>query len=101
TDPRLWGPWPAGGLEKSWAAAGAIQQRGNVWLVQNALPCTPCQKEGCDRHINSHSQCLDELSLAQVMRAVDAALEWSRERTQWRNGLKPAMQGEMLRTVKP
>jgi heptosyltransferase-3 len=74
TDPRLWGPWPAGGLAKPWASAGTIQQRGNVWLVQNPLPCVPCQLEGCDRHLMSHSQCLDELSADQVLTAVDRAL---------------------------
>jgi heptosyltransferase-3 len=60
-----------------WAAApaaGTIQRRGNVWLVQNPLPCLPCQNEGCERHILSFSRCLDELPPAQVLRAVDAAL---------------------------
>lgn len=74
TDPRLWGPWPRGGLERPWAAAGTIQRRGNVWLVQNPLPCLPCQLEGCDRRLDSHSQCLDELSVSQVVAAVDQAL---------------------------
>ena len=74
TDPRLWGPWPRGGLERPWAAAGTIQRRGNVWLVQNPLPCLPCQLEGCERRLDSHSQCLDELSAAQVIAAVDQAL---------------------------
>src|SRR6185436_19191717 len=45
TDPRLWGPWPAVGLSEIWCADGPLQQRGNVWLVQHAHPCTPCQKE--------------------------------------------------------
>ena len=74
TDPRLWGPWPVGGLDPVWAAAGTIQTRGNVWLVQNPLPCLPCQQEGCLRRRESHSQCLDELSVGQVLKAVDAAL---------------------------
>jgi len=74
TDPRLWGPWPAGGLESPWAAAGTIQHRSNVWLVQNPLPCLPCQLEGCERRLDSYSQCLDELSVDQVMAAVDQAL---------------------------
>jgi heptosyltransferase-3 len=74
TDPCIWGPWPLGGLERPWAAAGTIQNRGNVWLVQNPLPCLPCQKEGCERHLESHSQCLDKLSVAQVVAAVDRAL---------------------------
>jgi heptosyltransferase-3 len=74
TDPRLWGPWPVGGLERPWAAAGTIQQRGNVWLVQNPLPCLPCQLEGCERRLDSFSRCLDELTPAQVISAVDQAL---------------------------
>ena len=74
TDPRLWGPWPRGGLDRPWAAAGTIQHRGNVWLVQNPLPCLPCQLEGCERRLDSHSQCLDELPAGQVVSAVDEAL---------------------------
>ena len=62
TDPRLWGPWPVGGLPTFCQATGRIQQRGNVWLVQNTLPFTPCQLEGCERRLDSYSQCLDELS---------------------------------------
>ncbi len=74
SNPRIWGPWPIGGLGQPWAASGTIQRRGNVWLVQNPLPCLPCQLEGCDRRLDSHSQCLDELSVGQVVSAVDQAL---------------------------
>jgi heptosyltransferase-3 len=74
TDPRLWGPVPAAGLAPLWQAAGTIQRRGNVWLVQNPLPCLPCQNEGCDRHVASRSLCLDALDPVQVLRALDAAL---------------------------
>jgi len=81
TDPRVWGPWPIGGLRPPWAARGTIQRRGNVWLVQNPLPCQPCQREGCDRHIHSHSQCLDELTPQQVLAAVDQALASGRVAT--------------------
>jgi len=74
TDPRLWGPWPAGGLDRMWEAAAPVQQRGNVWLVQNPLPCVPCQLEGCERWRGSYSVCLDELGVGQVVSAVDEAL---------------------------
>jgi heptosyltransferase-3 len=74
TDPRLWGPWPAGGLDPVWQASGTVQQRGNVWLVQNPLPCMPCQLEGCERNLQSYSACLDELRLEEVARAVEEAL---------------------------
>jgi heptosyltransferase-3 len=74
TDPRLWGPWPAGGLDTVWAASGTVQRRGNVWLVQNPLPCMPCQLEGCERRLDSYSACLDELSPQQVIAAVEQVL---------------------------
>jgi heptosyltransferase-3 len=74
TDPRLWGPWPTFGLSEPWLASDAIQRRGNVWLIQHAFPCTPCQLEGCERRLDSASACLDALSPEQVMQAVDEAL---------------------------
>ncbi|RKE72304.1 heptosyltransferase-3 [Pseudorhodoplanes sinuspersici] len=78
TDPRRWGPWPASGLAEPWEAAGTIQRRGNVWLVQNPLPCMPCQLEGCLRHVQSHSLCLDEMPAEPVLRAVDEVLSSSK-----------------------
>jgi heptosyltransferase-3 len=74
TDPRLWGPWPAGGLNAPWEPAGHIQHCGNVRLVQQAFPCTPCQLEGCERNLASKSQCLMELSPGRVIVAVDHAI---------------------------
>jgi lipopolysaccharide heptosyltransferase III len=74
TDPRVWGPWPVGGLATPWNASDTIQNRGNVWIVQNPLPCMPCTFEGCERHIRSRSVCLDELAPAQVLAAADQAL---------------------------
>ena len=72
--PSLIGPWPVGGLETPWARAGTIQRRGNVWVVQNPLPCMPCDKLGCEGHVDSYSQCLDELPVQRVLKAVDQAL---------------------------
>jgi lipopolysaccharide heptosyltransferase III len=74
TDPRLWGPWPVGGLDENWSASGSIQRRGNVWLVQHAFACTPCQLEGCERRIGSYSACLDELPPETVIAAIEQAL---------------------------
>jgi heptosyltransferase-3 len=74
TSPRLVGPWPVGGLDRPWAPAGRMQRRGNVWVVQNPLPCLPCEQLGCDRHVDSRSQCLDELDAGAVLAAVDQAL---------------------------
>jgi heptosyltransferase-3 len=76
--PHVIGPWPIGGLAQPWAPAGTIQRRGNVWVVQNPLPCLPCEKLGCEGHYASYSQCLDELSVRQVLVAVDQALATGR-----------------------
>jgi heptosyltransferase-3 len=78
TDPRLWGPWPVGGLEEPWNATGAVQRRGNVFLVQHTFPCTPCQLEGCERRLESGSACLEALSVEQVLGAVSEALAFAR-----------------------
>lgn len=74
TDPRLWGPWPQQGLSEPWQDVGDAQRRGNVILVQNALPCTPCQLEGCERRLESDSACLLELSADKVIGVCETAL---------------------------
>lgn len=61
-------------MNTPWQASGTVQNRGNVWIVQNPLPCLPCTFEGCERHIGSASVCLEELSAEQVLLAVDQAL---------------------------
>ena len=77
TDPRLWGPWPLGGMREPWMASGPAQNRGNVWIVQHAFPCTPCQLEGCERRLTSESECLKQLAPAQVIVATEHALALS------------------------
>jgi heptosyltransferase-3 len=78
--PHHIGPWPVGGLVGNWSPRRPMQRHGNVWIVQNPLPCLPCEKLGCEGHYESHSRCLDELSMLQVLVAVDQALASSRER---------------------
>jgi heptosyltransferase-3 len=75
TDPRVWAPWPRGGINTPWQASAPIQNRGNVWMVQNPLPCQPCTFEGCERHVVSDSTCLLELRSEQVLAAADQALQ--------------------------
>lgn len=74
TDPRLWGPWPKGGLTEPWQAKAGVQRRGNALLVQNPLPCVPCQHEGCLRRLDSYSRCLDELAPDAAIVAINEAL---------------------------
>jgi heptosyltransferase-3 len=73
-DPAIMGPWPVGCIAQPWRRSGTIQHNGNVWVVQNPLPCLPCEKLGCDGHLDSRAQCLDELPARQVLVAVDQAL---------------------------
>jgi heptosyltransferase-3 len=72
--PRRIGPWPVGGLAQPWEHAGTIQRRGNVWVVQQPLACLPCERVGCQNHVDSFSRCLDELPARTVLAAIDAAL---------------------------
>ncbi len=84
TDPRIWGPLrqvPEGqqAVEQHYLAAQALQKKDNTWLLQNThATCVPCQQEGCDRHANSASRCLDEMPAEQVIRAVDEILGLNR-----------------------
>jgi heptosyltransferase-3 len=50
------------------------QHAGNVLLVQGIAECMPCRMEGCERHKESYSRCLDDLPAAMVITAVEQAL---------------------------
>jgi heptosyltransferase-3 len=78
TDPRLWGPLPQRGLDKPYEKVLALQERGNVTLLQEpTLACVPCQEEGCENHRESASECLDRMGAARVIDAAAAALKRS------------------------
>lgn len=75
TDPVIWGPTAGSGERRRYLRVAAAQRQGNVVVVQNpALPCMPCQREGCERHRESYSECLDTLRPAGVLAAIDALL---------------------------
>jgi len=70
SNPVKWGPWP-----KAWSLTNPFikigsQQRNNVYLLQGPGSCVPCFEEGCDRHINSRSRCLENLTVKSVIAAV-------------------------------
>lgn len=82
TTPVAWGPWPkglAGAAASPWRDAGALQQQGNVWLVQGVEHCVPCHLEGCERRRDSRADCLDALPPARVIAAAGSALRGFRE----------------------
>lgn len=69
-----WGPWPAGRSDPTaptpWRRKSPLQHEGNVWLIQGEGACVPCLGEGCERHVGSHSRCLDELDPARVIAVI-------------------------------
>ncbi|MES2142171.1 MAG: glycosyltransferase family 9 protein [Pseudomonadota bacterium] len=72
TNPVKWGPWPKAWntLTNPFMQVGS-QQRNNVYLIQGAGgACVPCLQEGCDRHINSRSRCLESLTTSRVINAI-------------------------------
>jgi len=71
TNPVKWGPWPRGHdvVMNPWRRVGS-QSVMHVRLVQGAGECVPCGNEGCDRHIDSASDCLDTLSASRVIDAI-------------------------------
>lgn len=71
TNPVKWGPWPAGHAAEAnpWSRIGS-QSALNVRLVQGAGVCVPCGFEGCERHIESASDCLTTLAPERVIAAV-------------------------------
>ncbi len=75
SNPVKWGPWPASfdGDTSPWQMRGSARV-GNVFLVQGEKDCVPCMLEGCDRHTNSLSECLQRLPAKRVIAAADALL---------------------------
>ena len=71
SNPVKWGPWPkdwpAG--QSPWTFVGSGRQ-GNVQLIQGPGECVPCLFEGCDRHLDSDSQCLLAITVEQVVKAA-------------------------------
>jgi heptosyltransferase-3 len=77
SNPIKWGPWP-----KSWPATAqspwkfrGSQRQGNVYLLQGDGDCVPCLHEGCDRHVNSLSDCLQHLQARRVIEAVEQVFQ--------------------------
>lgn len=76
TNPLKWSPYP-----KAYAKDfppfehKGTQRVNNVLLLQAEGDCVPCHEEGCDRHKQSASQCLQELSAIHVIAAAFSLLD--------------------------
>jgi heptosyltransferase-3 len=75
SNPVKWGPWPKDQKinENPYVMCGS-QKVGNVELIQGTGDCVPCREEGCERHIESLSTCLQKIEPAVVIKAVQSAL---------------------------
>ncbi len=76
SNPVKWGPWPkdfAPTTASPWRRHGS-QRQGNVFLLQGEGECVPCLGEGCDRHIKSLSECLQQLAVSRVIHAAETML---------------------------
>ena len=75
TDPVKWGPWPGGYAADTnpWRRLGS-QGVGKVRLIQGDAPCAPCHLEGCDRHVASFSDCLQQLPTSRVIAAIESVM---------------------------
>jgi heptosyltransferase-3 len=75
TNPVKWVPWPSGFNQNvnPFQKTGS-QQLNNISLIQGKGACVPCYLEGCDKHRQSRSQCLDTLSPECVKDAIRMAL---------------------------
>ena len=71
TDPVKWGPWPKDHATSAnpWGRLGD-QVRGRVCLVQGNAPCAPCHREGCERNVESFSDCLQQLPASRIIAAI-------------------------------
>ncbi len=80
SNPVKWGPWPGNwpaGSVSPWRNVGS-QRQGNVYVLQGSGDCVPCMHEGCDRHVASISECLQQLPAARVIEAAALMLERKR-----------------------
>ena len=75
SNPVKWGPWPSAWTNNNspWRRRGSGRQ-GNVFLVQGAGECVPCMLEGCERHVDSRSDCLQNMAVNTVMNAATTML---------------------------
>lgn len=76
TNPVIWGPWPKDHLsgENPFVEKDS-QNVKNVFLVQGEGDCVPCHEEGCERHIESLSKCLQNISPDKLIPIVQQAME--------------------------
>jgi len=74
TNPIKWSPFPKDYAENKapFQRIGAFQRCKNIVLIQGIANCVPCHQEGCEKHRESNSRCLDEIPAENVIKAIIA-----------------------------
>ncbi len=76
TNPLKWAPFPKDyQQDKTPFQKVGIQQVNNVLLIQGKKDCVPCHQEGCQRHRQSQSDCLEELQSQTVIERIQLAFK--------------------------
>lgn len=71
SNPVKWGPWPKGyDRDSNPYQLRGTQRVNNVVLLQGDGECVPCMEEGCEHHVASLSDCLQNLPAARVIAAL-------------------------------
>ena len=71
SNPVKWGPWPKGyDKDLNPYLMHGTQRVNNVTLLQGGGDCVPCMKEGCEQHIASLSDCLQNLPASSAIAAL-------------------------------
>lgn len=75
SDPVKWTPWPIDYCSnKPPFVTHGSQRVNNVYLIQGQKDCVPCYLEGCERHRESYSACLDAIPPEQVVQMIEQIL---------------------------
>ena len=75
TNPQRWAPWPARAeAQQLFQRSALVQQAGNVRLLQGRQACVPCSHAGCEDHVDSRSDCLNDITPERVLAQVAEVL---------------------------
>ncbi len=103
TNPVKWGPWPKDYTRdiNPWAMKGSARC-GNVQLIQGEGDCVPCHQEGCFRHLESRSKCLEGIDPERVGQyMLDMLAEKPTGKASWEVQLAPVTRKFRIAVIVP
>ena len=71
-----WGPWPNGCLEKTpYLPSGSVQRHDKIIIIQENMPCVPCNKEKCTHSKNGQIECMNAIKVEKVFSELNKVLK--------------------------